>query len=58
MIRDARADFRNGIQKAKNEKIISEDEFKKDETELQKVTDEFIKKLEDLAGKKEIEIRG
>jgi ribosome recycling factor len=58
MIRDARADFRNGLQKAKNEKTISEDEFKKDETELQKITDEFIKKLEDLSGKKEVEIRG
>ena len=32
--------------------------IEKDETELQKVTDEFIKKLEDLAGKKEVEIRG
>jgi ribosome recycling factor len=58
MVRDARADFRNGLQKAKNEKTISEDEFKRDETELQKITDEFIKKLEDLSGKKEVEIRG
>lgn len=58
MIRDARADFRNGLQKAKQEKTISEDEFKRDETELQKVTDEFIKKLEDISAKKETEIRG
>jgi len=58
MIRDARGDFRSGLQKAKQEKTVSEDEFKRDETELQKVTDEFIKKLEDLAGKKEAEIRG
>lgn len=58
MIRDARADFRNDLQKAKQEKTVSEDEFKRDETELQKITDEFIKKLEELAGKKEIEIRG
>ena len=58
MIRDARADFRNGLQKAKQDKTVSEDEFKKDETELQKITDEFIKKLEDLSGKKELEIRG
>ena len=58
MIRDARADFRNGLQRAKQEKTVSEDEFKRDEIELQKITDEFIKKLEELAGKKEIEIRG
>jgi len=58
MIRDARGDFRSGLQRAKQEKTVSEDEFKKDETELQKITDEFIKKLEDLASKKEVEIRG
>ena len=58
MIRDARGDFRNGLQKAKQEKTVSEDEFKKDEIELQKITDEFVKKLEDLAEKKEVEIRG
>ncbi len=58
MIRDARGDFRKGLVDAKNEKTISEDEFKKDEAELQKITDEYIKKLEEKAGKKEIEIRG
>ena len=58
MIRDARADFRNGLQKAKQDKTISEDEFKKDETELQKITDEFVVNLENLSQKKELEIRG
>ena len=58
MVRDARADFRNGLQKAKQDKAVSEDEFKRDETELQKITDEFIKKLEEVSGKKELEIRG
>ena len=43
---------------AKNDKTISEDEFKRDETELQKVTDNFIGKLEEISKKKEIEIRG
>ena len=57
MIRDARGDFRGDLQKAKQDKVISEDEYKRDETELQKITDEFIGKLEDLAEKKEIEIR-
>ena len=58
MIRDARGDFRSDLQKAKQEKTVSEDEYKKDETELQKITDEFVKKLEEVSGKKEVEIRG
>lgn len=57
MVRDARADFRSDLQKAKQGKTISEDEFKKDELDLQKVTDEFIKMLEDISKKKEVEIR-
>lgn len=57
MIRDARADNRKDLMDAKNEKTISEDEFKRDEMELQKVTDEYIGKLEALAKKKEAEIR-
>jgi ribosome recycling factor len=58
MIRDARADYRKKMMDAKNDKTISEDEFKRDEAELQKLTDQFIAKLEDLAKKKETEIRG
>lgn len=58
MIRDARGDYRKSIVDAKNEKAISEDEYKRDETELQKTTDEYVKKLEGLALKKETEIRG
>lgn len=57
MIRDARGDFRKTLMDAKNDKTASEDEVKKDETELQKVTDEYVKKLEELAKKKEGEIR-
>ena len=58
MIRDARADFRKKLMDAKNDKTVSEDEFKRDETELQKVTDNFIGKLEEISKKKEVEIRG
>jgi len=58
MVRDARGDYRSSLQKAKQDKTVSEDEFKKDEIELQKITDEFVKKLEEVAGKKEFEIRG
>lgn len=57
MIRDARADFRKKLMDAKNYKSVSEDEFKRDETELQKITDQFMGKLEELSKKKEVEIR-
>jgi ribosome recycling factor len=58
MIRDARADYRGDLQDAKQKKEISEDEFKRDEVELQKITDSYIKKLEEIAKSKELEIRG
>lgn len=58
MIRDARGDYRKKIMDAKNDKSISEDEFKRDETELQKLTDQYIVKLEEIAKKKEVEVRG
>jgi ribosome recycling factor len=58
MIRDARSDYRKKIMDAKNEKTVSEDEFKRDETELQKMTDQFVAKLEEISKKKEVEIRG
>lgn len=57
MIRDARGDFRRKLVDAKNDKEISEDEYKKDEAELQKLTDQYMNKLEELAKKKEQEIR-
>ena len=58
MVRDARADFRNDLQKAKQDKTVSEDEFKREEPQHQKITDEYIKKLEEISKKKEVEIRG
>lgn len=58
MIRDARADFRKKLMDAKNTKAISEDEFKRDEVELQKTTDSFMVKLEEVSKKKELEVRG
>ncbi|MEL7666523.1 MAG: ribosome recycling factor [Candidatus Shapirobacteria bacterium] len=57
MLRDARGDFRKKIMDAKNDKEISEDEFKRDEAELQKMTDDYMDKIEAIAKKKEGEIR-
>jgi len=58
IIRDIRANARKGLQDEKQKRIISEDMYKRDEDTLQKITDEYIGKLEDLAKKKEVEIRG
>ena len=58
MVRGVRGDERKKLVDGKNEKTISEDEFKRDEEALQKVTDEYTAKLEEMAGKKEKEIRG
>ena len=58
MIRDARADFRKKLMDAKNAKTVSEDEFKRDELELQKMTDKHIANIEEISKKKEVEIRG
>ncbi|MBU1117589.1 ribosome-recycling factor [Patescibacteria group bacterium] len=57
MIRDARGDFRKKLMDAKNDKTVSEDEFRRDETELQKMTDDFVGQLEEVSKKKEVEIR-
>jgi len=57
-LRNVRQDKRKEIEEAFTQKEISEDEKFQAEEELQKVTDEFEKKLEELANKKEQEIMG
>lgn len=57
MIRDVRGKFRHELQEQEKEKTISEDEFKRFEEELQKATDEYIAKAEEMGKKKEVEIR-
>jgi ribosome recycling factor len=56
MIRQIRHDQMGEIKKAEEEKLISEDEKFRLEEELQKITDEFIGKIEELGEKKEAEI--
>jgi len=58
LLRDVRGEERRALQTAKQKKEISENEFRIDEKELQKMTDEYMKKLEEKAKKKEVEIRG
>jgi ribosome recycling factor len=52
-IRMARRDANEEVKKALKDKTVSEDEAKKAETDIQKVTDDYIKKVDQLADEKE-----
>lgn len=55
-IRNVRRDANDGLKTDENKKEISEDERKRLETEVQKMTDEMIKAVDDAATHKEKEI--
>lgn len=52
-VRMARRDANEEVKKALKDKLISEDEGKKSETDIQKITDDMIKKIDQLAEEKE-----
>ena len=52
-VRMARRDANDEVKKAQKDKAVSEDEAKKLETEIQKMTDDFIKKVDQVADEKE-----
>ncbi len=52
-IRLSRRDANEEVKKALKDKLVSEDEAKKGETDIQKITDDFIKKIDQLAEEKE-----
>ena len=54
--RNLRRDANEMFKELKNEKEISEDEFYKSQDDVQKITDEFIKKIEEITARKEEEI--
>lgn len=56
-VRNVRKDFNNLLRDAKKEKKISENFFNRLEDVLQKVTDSFIDKADQLSEKKEKELR-
>jgi ribosome recycling factor len=56
-IRNVRKDFNNLIRDAKKDKVVSENFFNRLSDLLQKVTDAFIEKADQLGSKKEKEIR-
>ena len=55
-IRNVRRDGMEALKADENKKLISEDERKKAETEVQKITDEAIKAADEAAAHKEKEI--
>ena len=55
-IRNIRRDGMKDIKEFKNEKLISEDEEKQGEEELQKITDRFIAQIEKIGERKQKEI--
>lgn len=55
-VRMARRDANDEVKKALKDKAISEDEAKKSEADVQKVTDDFIKKIDQVAEEKEKQI--
>ena len=55
-IRNARRDGLEGIKKIEKEKQVSEDESRKQQELLQKITDKYIKEIDDLVASKEKEV--
>jgi ribosome recycling factor len=55
-IRNIRRDIHNDLRDFEKEKLISEDELKRGEEDLQKVTDRFIEEISKLGERKEAEI--
>jgi ribosome recycling factor len=56
-VRNIRRDANGEVKKEEKEKKISEDESFNTQEEIQKVTDDFVKKIDEILAKKEKEIR-
>lgn len=56
-IRNVRKDFHNAVRDAEKKKTVSEDFAKRITDLLQKVTDQFIEKVDQMHNKKEAELR-
>lgn len=55
-IRNVRRDSIKDLREFENEKMISEDDLKRGEDELQKITDNFIKEINELGERTEVEV--
>ena len=57
-VRHVRRDGMDALKKMEKDGAISKDEHKKRETDIQKLTDEYVKKIDDAVAVKEKEILG
>jgi ribosome recycling factor len=55
-IRNVRRDMNDALKKMEKDKEISEDDLRRGEGEVQKMTDEYVKKADDVVAAKEKEI--
>ncbi|NQZ01598.1 MAG: ribosome recycling factor [Bdellovibrionales bacterium] len=55
-VRMGRRDANDELKKAEKEKLISEDDLKRGEQEIQKLTDSYIKKVDETSEEKEKEL--
>ena len=55
-IRNVRRDAVRDMKDAEKEKLVSEDDLKKGEDKLQKLTDKMVAEVETIGKKKEVEI--
>lgn len=55
-VRNIRRDANDAFKKAEKDKDVSEDESRKGQEQVQKITDEYIEKTEEMLNKKEQEI--
>lgn len=56
IIRNIRRDANEGFKKSEKDKEISEDDAKKGVVKIQEITDEYIKKIDEVTAKKEKDI--
>lgn len=56
-VRNIRRHTHEDMREFEKEKLISEDELKKGEADLQKLTDKYVEKVDDLGKRKEAEIK-
>ncbi|MEG1097674.1 MAG: ribosome recycling factor [Eggerthellaceae bacterium] len=55
-VRNARRDANNAVERAVKDEGLSEDDQRRTETEIQKLTDAFVARVEELFKKKEAEV--
>jgi ribosome recycling factor len=55
-VRNVRRDVQNDLREFEREKVISEDDLRRGETDLQKITDRMIEQVNEISQRKETEV--